>query len=591
MKTTAYPDNLFYTILIKLIVHLRQMGLELEPTPNNAADDVDRTLKKNSFFLTLTLEAQNEIINFQRANKVLQNTFSYNPIKHYDALRSIWGEKLPFPSLAELATYQYKYVNNNGELIQTDKEKLPTELWEWLLNFEKLYPLGGITPAQQRIKNILRSKKIENLYKNPFMLLTQSISAKNNDEVQQLWKDATMKLIHWAIVIGDLDLITQVIELDAGKINTFAYDLKPIHFACALHDNINIVKILIAKGANLSDLTVDGLTPLFLAAEYNNSTIAAYLLENGFQKILNQSNGSQHLSALHIACRNGAIEVVRLFLEKNARLFHDKDGRTPLHLASANNHVKIVELLVNKYGKVNVRDYLGHTPLNYACKNGNLETVELLILKGADVTAASKYGETSISLTKSKDPLRQKEIKDALKKSNPEEIAYVSRLHRNIKAIKYFCSFGVPTMTFFCVGGASLYGFLTSDLALFIDIIFAISMGLGSAAGLRKLAMKYLAKPLQNHWMKMIVQISKESYVKQDETKDHTTFKYLKAEMQTDKELQSEVTEFENEFEEVEVLNETVSSQDMENIFKKSDSSEGSDSEPELENLTILTMK
>jgi len=54
----------------------------------------------------------------------------------------------------------------------------------------------------------------------------------------------------------------------------------------------------------------------------------------------------------------------------------DNFGETPLHSASRNGHLKVVEQIVATEGdSSNANDNYGQTPLHYACEEGHLEVV------------------------------------------------------------------------------------------------------------------------------------------------------------------------------------------------------------------------
>jgi len=65
----------------------------------------------------------------------------------------------------------------------------------------------------------------------------------------------------------------------------------------------------------------------------------------------------------------------------------DIAGYTPLHKASYNRHLDIVQLLIENGADVNARDENGKTPLHIASGNGRLETVQILIENEAGVNA------------------------------------------------------------------------------------------------------------------------------------------------------------------------------------------------------------
>jgi len=62
-------------------------------------------------------------------------------------------------------------------------------------------------------------------------------------------------------------------------------------------------------------------------------------------------------------------------------------GLTPLHYAVPNNHLCVVEYLVNQKADINAKEKEDMTPLHYAAKNGHLSVVEYLVNQKADINA------------------------------------------------------------------------------------------------------------------------------------------------------------------------------------------------------------
>ena len=84
-------------------------------------------------------------------------------------------------------------------------------------------------------------------------------------------------------------------------------------------------------------------------------------------------------TALHVACMNGHIDVVKALLEKGANV-EKKDGLkwTALMFASHDGHTNIVTMLLDHGANVNAEDNGGRTALHYANKNRHTDTVNIL---------------------------------------------------------------------------------------------------------------------------------------------------------------------------------------------------------------------
>ena len=83
-------------------------------------------------------------------------------------------------------------------------------------------------------------------------------------------------------------------------------------------ENVDVVQLLINRGAELNATSVDGWTPLLKAAQKRHHQILAILLKEGANH-KHALLGSQN-TALHIACENGDFESVKLLVENAADL-------------------------------------------------------------------------------------------------------------------------------------------------------------------------------------------------------------------------------------------------------------------------------
>ena len=72
------------------------------------------------------------------------------------------------------------------------------------------------------------------------------------------------------------------------------------------------------------------------------------------------------------------------------------EGDTPLHLSIRNNHLEIINFLMEEGADLNIKYGLYHaTPLYCAVRSGHKDMVELLIDKGADINEVSRIGSNS----------------------------------------------------------------------------------------------------------------------------------------------------------------------------------------------------
>lgn len=201
--------------------------------------------------------------------------------------------------------------------------------------------------------------------------------------------------IHKAVREGDIEKVKTLLEENPELVNTKG-DLQgemPIHWA-ATQGKLDIVKLLIEKGADLNVFNIYGDSPLHGASQRGFASIVDLLIKKGAD-LDAESLSSQH-SAINYAAMGGHIDVVNLLLEKGANIEIKTQGSTALHLAARGGHRNIVELLINNGLDVNLQIDDGPAPLHSAVANGQEEIVNLLISKGANVNVEKKHGLTSL---------------------------------------------------------------------------------------------------------------------------------------------------------------------------------------------------
>jgi ankyrin repeat protein len=94
------------------------------------------------------------------------------------------------------------------------------------------------------------------------------------------------------------------------------------------------------------------------------------------------------------AAYHGVLEIVELFLTNKASAdSQNAEGWTPLHAASEQGHMDIVQFLVkDSKAKVNVLNKQGTTPLYHAVTANKKQVVAFLLKHGADVNLGKKGG-------------------------------------------------------------------------------------------------------------------------------------------------------------------------------------------------------
>ena len=170
----------------------------------------------------------------------------------------------------------------------------------------------------------------------------------------------------------------------------------PLHYAtfCGLRDVVEVLAIG-THGVNSQDFD-DELTPLHLASREGHLDIARFLVEHGANLAAQDKHGS---TPLHDTSCNGRLDLARFFVEHGANVAaQDQHGSTPLHQASGRGHLDRARFLIEHGANVVAEDQNGSTPLYEASAKGDLNLLRLLIEHGASVAAEDPHGWTSLDV-------------------------------------------------------------------------------------------------------------------------------------------------------------------------------------------------
>uniref|UniRef100_A0A8B9LUW7 Ankyrin repeat domain 27 (VPS9 domain) n=1 Tax=Astyanax mexicanus TaxID=7994 RepID=A0A8B9LUW7_ASTMX len=149
-----------------------------------------------------------------------------------------------------------------------------------------------------------------------------------------------------------------------------------------------------SDGLGVNSSSVDGFTPLHVAALHGHTALVSLLIRHGAN--INSRNG-QSATPLHLACQNSHIQVVTSLVECNAKLNkRDQFGNTPLIQACLKGHEQTVEVLLESGASVNLANNQGNTAIHEAVRGGHQALVELLLQAGALTHLRNKRQRTPL---------------------------------------------------------------------------------------------------------------------------------------------------------------------------------------------------
>ena len=180
--------------------------------------------------------------------------------------------------------------------------------------------------------------------------------------------------------------ITDFLEQNKDFVNSRHKWLKDtaytaLHYA-AYQGELDVVKELIARGAELNAQTGQGITPLHLAARKGHKELVEYLVKEAEAEDL--PDNLQGGRALHYAAGAGKLEVVKSLSEAlkerggetNPR---DKNGFIPLHITVTKGDVALTKFFVNKTpDAIGEPGYDGNTSLHLAAYLGYTRILDIL---------------------------------------------------------------------------------------------------------------------------------------------------------------------------------------------------------------------
>lgn len=172
---------------------------------------------------------------------------------------------------------------------------------------------------------------------------------------------------------------------DLNHMNVNHYNRTPL-ICAAIRGYVEIVKLLVERGADIDLVDDREQTALMYAKDKNYPAIVDLLLEAevdlsniDIDTIIRAGNNKHFLSYLS------------KLRDVNAK---DKLGWTVLMRVSMHSHVHPVKMVLDRGADINATEQYGTTALHFAARSGNVEVVEYLLGRGAQINRQNNYGTT-----------------------------------------------------------------------------------------------------------------------------------------------------------------------------------------------------
>jgi ankyrin repeat protein len=238
---------------------------------------------------------------------------------------------------------------------------------------------------------------------SPLML---AIEGGNPDAVKLLisngaeifHKDANRaSAVTQAIRARDPQLVRYLFSLD--KNGHYKVDLNEMLIEAIKASSPEMAAFLIDQGADVNGPTEENPgRPLGYAVQIDNLDTVRLLLARGADPNAMKQGG---LAVMTCAAIHGNPDIVKILIEAKANVNPPKQPWSPLTEAARGDHIEVMKLLIAAGANLNERAYDGWTPLMMAVSAGKHRprAVKLLIEAGADVNLQDDDDEKVTALT------------------------------------------------------------------------------------------------------------------------------------------------------------------------------------------------
>lgn len=298
----------------------------------------------------------------------------------YMAPEQFMGQAVPATDLYGLgATLLFLLTHRSPAELPTEELKIDVSgctqvseyLTEWLEKMVEPDVADRFSSAKQALSGLRKKRKlVSNSKTNWEALVTVAvITVAASWGIVQLPFYLTAKFglfpqgVHRAIKEGDIEKVEKYLKAGVDpNLVVVASNGTTLLYEAVLQDHREIVKMLIAQGADVNAVYEDGYTPLRQAMEENNQELMKLLIAQG----ADVNAVYQYDSTLLYDARwgGGDPELVKLLMANGVDVNAlNKVGRTQLHLAATEGNQEAVKSIINQGADVNAVDINGSTPL------------------------------------------------------------------------------------------------------------------------------------------------------------------------------------------------------------------------------------
>jgi len=258
---------------------------------------------------------------------------------------------------------------------------------------------------------------------------SNNLNHKKNREFRRNVTFIANVMLLEAAARNDLAEVRRLLESGVSPDSTNEDGLTALH-QCCIDDSEEMMKLLIQYGGNPNATDTEKWTPLHAAATCGHLHLVKFLIDAGAELLSVNADGNMPydlceddttLSYIEneMARRGVTQELIDDTRSQTERQMlsdlvawqatggdmetRDHSGATPLHIASANGYLSVVEFLLDHHASTEVVDDDLWQPLHAAACWGHLEVVESLAQNGGNINARTRNGETPFDICEDPD--------------------------------------------------------------------------------------------------------------------------------------------------------------------------------------------
>lgn len=136
------------------------------------------------------------------------------------------------------------------------------------------------------------------------------------------------------------------------------------------------------RGVDVNIRNDYGFTPLNAATDTGNLAVAQVLVDNGADINAAANDGDTPLHSVNLAQYYQTVNSLKTIMHPDI-----------IKVEASPGHIAVVQLLINKGGKIDQQNSRGYTPLHLMVDRGMLKVAEVLLHNGANPWVPNKEGQ------------------------------------------------------------------------------------------------------------------------------------------------------------------------------------------------------